>query len=1122
MFLLGIRQRSMRQLSIIALISLLCLTLLAPPVFGEVIAGDKKGSLVASTFLGGSSLGADGFEYVQAMTADSEGNIYLVGCTNSADFPAVGGNSYDNYPSYDIFVAKMNSDLTELLASTVIGGNQWDQAFDLKIGPDGKVYIVGVSNSLDYPVTENAYDTEFNGNTTYVNNYYHSGQLPNYDTVITRLSADLTTLEASTFLGGANSDYNGEEYGGRDYAYSLDFDSNGDVYVLGTTESMDFPSTDGTCKDDTILYGDFTRDIYLCKLSSDLQTLKASTLITGSGDESVAKLLIDENDNIYITGNTTSLDLTARDQVFKTNRTAGAISAYEYNKEGFISVLDGNLTVTNFGYLGGNDSDTIHDMIIAANGDLLIGGSTQSINFPITDGVFKQPVAGSADAFITRMSGDLSNIVASTVLGGSKGEHVAAIVENAEGKIFIAGSTQSVGYPVTEGAFSTFMIEKVEASTLNNQDVFISKLSADLSSLEASTFIGNSDKDQLNNMILLDDYLIISGLAEASSNYLVGGVITNGTCNYPVVAGAYDTTFNGGRYDVFISKMDQSLSATPGNSELPSWNDEDAITASDITTNSLLLSWPQAINASGYKVLVDGLIVGTSTSDRSYGITDLDPGSTYELSVQAVNSDGAAVAIPHSLTVNTMDTSAPQGADVLVAMISPLVYQVEDDPDYVNQAIDPVVFGDELTLSLEFSGPGTIKNVTTDNIIFYKKDTPANPIPITLSPSGTLTKSSGYIVDVVISGDDLEYDAEYVLQIKYDEALNTNIQGNNSAKVIGKNVYYYLKTADDALNEADEIPPYWSSEAELSVTNKVGNKLQLNWPAATDNVAVTSYLVYQDQKLLGSTDKPYYQVSNLVAGKSYNFRVVAVDFSGNASITGLTLTAGIDFSPVFLTSVADDGKAYGIDIQPTFRAAFLAPLNAEKFSELIDAVVLERLSDSSLVSVIASLEENNQLINIVPQADLEYDSTYKLKLSPAIESAEGCQITGKIDLEFSTVDIELPVVAVYQSDQPVSRLEAGQDYTIKVRLKNPLDRSNTSKVIIVLRTGKGARLEYGGDVFDSHEQNCSIEAGSNYELTYNFTLPDGAENAAYLDLYTMNEAGTHFKSNPVHEEYGIE
>jgi hypothetical protein len=85
---------------------------------------------------------------------------------------------------------------------------------------------------------------------------------------------------------------------------------------------------------------------------------------------------------------------------------------------------------------------------------------------------------------------------------------VAAIVENAEGKIFIAGSTQSVGYPVTEGAFSTFMIEKVEASTLNNQDVFISKLSADLSSLEASTFIGNSDKDQLNNMILLDDYLI--------------------------------------------------------------------------------------------------------------------------------------------------------------------------------------------------------------------------------------------------------------------------------------------------------------------------------------------------------------------------------------------------------------------------------------------------------------------------------------------------------------------------------------------------------------------------------------------------------------------------------------
>ena len=59
-------------------------------------------------------------------------------------------------------------------------------------------------------------------------------------------------------------------------------------------------------------------------------------------------------------------------------------------------------------------------------------------------------------------------------------------------------------------------------------------------------------------------------------------------------------------------------------------------------------------------------------------------------------------------------------------------------------------------------------------------------------------------------------------QIKYDEALNTNIQGNNSAKVIGKNVYYYLKLLDDALNEADEIPPTGVLEVELSVTNKVG------------------------------------------------------------------------------------------------------------------------------------------------------------------------------------------------------------------------------------------------------------------------------------------------------------
>ena len=106
-----------------------------------------------------------------------------------------------------------------------------------------------------------------------------------------------------------------------------------------------------------------------------------------------------------------------------------------------------------------------------------------------------------------------------------------------------------------------------------------------------------------------------------------------------------------------------------------------------------------------------------------------------------------AVAIPHSLTVNTMDTSAPQGADVLY-MISPW-YIKWKMTSYVNQAIDSC-FGDELTLSLEFSVL-VLSRMSLLTISFYKRISPSNPIPITLSPSGTLTKQQA-IVNVVISG----------------------------------------------------------------------------------------------------------------------------------------------------------------------------------------------------------------------------------------------------------------------------------------------------------------------------------------------------------------------------------
>jgi Beta-propeller repeat/PASTA domain len=137
-------------------------------------------------------------------------------------------------------------------------------------------------------------------------------------------------------------------------------------------------------------------------------------------------------------------------------------------------------------------------------------------------------------------------LVYSTFLGGSgANDSGRAIAVDGAGSAYVTGSTGSTTFPTTPGAFDT----RFNGA---RSDTFVTKLNAAGSALVYSTYVGGSAIDRGWGIAVDRD----------GSAYWTGATQSS---NFPITAGAFDTSFNGGprgqEFDAFAAKLSPDGSA---------------------------------------------------------------------------------------------------------------------------------------------------------------------------------------------------------------------------------------------------------------------------------------------------------------------------------------------------------------------------------------------------------------------------------------------------------------------------------------------------------------------------------------------------------------------------------
>jgi hypothetical protein len=330
-------------------------------------------SLEFSTFLGGEKLD-DG----EAIVLDYEGNVVIGGTTLSRDFqttpdamqPSHGGMS-------DAFLSILSPNGTSMLYSTFIGNTSVEYGNDIAVDTFGRLCIVGETQSVDFPVTPDAYTP-----------YGRGG----YDVFVTMFERNLTSFNFSSRLGGRSDDF----------ANGVTICDNGTVVVCGKTSSDAFPISGKAFQ---MGYRGGDSEGFVLQLSINGSSLLYSTYVGGGSADICSDVEAGEPGSVLVTGSTDSYRFPI------TNNAVDKVKGEDY--DAFLLEIDltsGALTYSTF--LGGNKKDEGNCLSVSHGVLVYVAGSTSSNYFPLLKGSVQSEYLGYTDGFFIGINIDFEAPVA--------------------------------------------------------------------------------------------------------------------------------------------------------------------------------------------------------------------------------------------------------------------------------------------------------------------------------------------------------------------------------------------------------------------------------------------------------------------------------------------------------------------------------------------------------------------------------------------------------------------------------------------------------------------------------------------------------------------------------------
>jgi uncharacterized protein (TIGR03437 family) len=544
--------------------------------------------LIFWTGFGGTGIGVDlpqaHFVFSDVGTniaVDQTGKIYVTGTAFAPDFPQVNSTAAGpaqpcsfNCVYSALFAAKISADGKTLLYSTYIAAplgqtpseSPYQSQPPLPSGmalnaATGAVFITGSTSGVNFPLSGQA--TTAGG----------------MDAFIVELDTN-GALVASKLIGGS----------GDDAGTSIALGGDGNLYLAGTTQSSDFPTTAGAYQTAPV---SALPNIFLAKLSPATLAIAYSTYLGPATSPAVSA---DSSGNAYIAASTTYPSWSTTPGAAQP-QCAGSTCADAI----LLKVNPAGSQFVYATYFGGSGTETLGGLAVDATGSAYIAGSTGSSDLPTTAGAF-QTTWTPANPGDTRPAIDFvakfnpaGKLAYATYLDGSAYDIGPAIAVDSAGNAYIGGQTTSPEFPLAgaiQESLYNYLGDLYSASSQAPDGEayfasagFLTALNAGGSGLLWSTYLGSGAVcgialDSAGNVYATGTAITLTAAPLAPSKSAFVGVVEFGPGNSPGLQFTANSIGNaasyhpglpqaGGLATLFVTGLKVSGLATGSGNPLP-------------------------------------------------------------------------------------------------------------------------------------------------------------------------------------------------------------------------------------------------------------------------------------------------------------------------------------------------------------------------------------------------------------------------------------------------------------------------------------------------------------------------------------------------------------------------